>query len=77
MKILTSASKLVFLLLAITACIAFFFGKLESKDFMLLAVSAFTFYFSNKGETPTNTTTTTTATTDTKSVGSDLPFLGK
>jgi putative solute:sodium symporter small subunit len=48
-KILSSASKLVFLLLAVTACVGFFLGKLEAKDFMLLAGMAFTFYFSNKG----------------------------
>lgn len=50
-KIFSSASKIVFILLAITACTAFFIGKLESKDFMVLAGMAFTFYFSNKGET--------------------------
>ena len=49
-NIIKSASKIVFILLAITACIGFFFGKLESQDFMVLAISAFTFYFSNKGE---------------------------
>lgn len=51
-KILTSASKLVFLLLAVTACAGFFLGKLEAKDFMLLATSAFTFYFSHKSTDP-------------------------
>lgn len=50
MKILESASKIVFVLLAITACVAFFIGKLESKDFMVLAAMAFSFYFANKGE---------------------------
>jgi hypothetical protein len=49
MKILQSASKIVFVLLAVTGCAGFFLGKLESKDFMLLAGMAFTFYFSNKG----------------------------
>jgi asparagine N-glycosylation enzyme membrane subunit Stt3 len=48
MDIFKSASKLVFLILAIAACIGFFIGKLEAKDFMLLAVSAFSFYFSIK-----------------------------
>jgi hypothetical protein len=62
-SILTSASKLVFILLALTACVGFFLGKLESKDFMVLAMSAFTFYFSNKG---TGDTT-----------GTAQPFLGK
>jgi hypothetical protein len=50
-EILKSASKLVFLLIAFTACVAFFFGKLESQDFMVLASMAFGFYFSFKGDT--------------------------
>lgn len=49
-KIFSSASKIVFILLAITACAGFFLGKLEAKDFMVLAGMAFAFYFSNKGE---------------------------
>lgn len=49
MEILKSASKIVFILLALTACIGFFWGKLDPKDFMVLAGMAFTFYFSNKG----------------------------
>jgi hypothetical protein len=49
-QILKSASKLAFLALTISACAGFFLGRLEPKDFMLLATSAFTFYFSNKGE---------------------------
>lgn len=48
--ILSSASKIVFILLAVSACAGFFIGKLEAKDFMLLAGMAFAFYFSNKGE---------------------------
>jgi len=47
-KIISSASKIVFIAITITACAGFFLGILESKDFMVLAVSAFTFYFSNK-----------------------------
>lgn len=50
MEILKSASKIVFILLALTACAGFFLGKLESKDFMVLAGMAFTFYFSQKGD---------------------------
>jgi len=45
-SILQSASKIVFILLALSACAGFFIGKLEAKDFMLLAGMAFTFYFS-------------------------------
>lgn len=51
MAILQSASKIVFILVALTACSAFFFGKLDQNNFMLLAGSAFAFYFANKGET--------------------------
>lgn len=50
MEVLKSASKIVFLLLAASACIGFFYGILESKDFMVLAGMAFTFYFSHKGD---------------------------
>jgi hypothetical protein len=45
-----SASKIVFLLLALTACLGFWAGKLEAQDFMTLATAAFVFYFSHKGE---------------------------
>ena len=50
-NILSSASKIVFILLAVTTCITFILGKLESKDFMVLTGMAFSFYFANKGET--------------------------
>jgi glucokinase len=49
MAILKSASKIVFLLLTITACGGFFIGVLSPDNFMILASSAFAFYFSNKG----------------------------
>lgn len=49
MEIFKSASKLVFLILTLTACFAFIMGRLEAKDFMMLASMAFAFYFSNKG----------------------------
>jgi hypothetical protein len=52
-KILSSASKIVFILVAVTACLGFFFNKLESNDFMVLAGMAFGFYFSFKGEAGT------------------------
>ncbi len=31
--------------MAVASCVALFVGKLESKDFMLLASMAFSFYF--------------------------------
>lgn len=51
-----SASKIVFVMLAFTACAAFMYGivkgsvTLETTDFMLLATGAFSFYFANKGD---------------------------
>jgi len=50
MAILKSASKIVFLLIAISACIGFFLGKLDPKDFMVLAMAAFTYYFSKSSK---------------------------
>ncbi len=70
-----STSKVVFLLVAFTACAAFLIEiaqakvALESKDFMMLAVMAFSFYFAIKSPggtddtTPQPGTTTITATT--------------
>jgi len=49
MKILESASKIVFIILAISASAGLFFGVVSEDNFMLLAVAAFSFYFSNKG----------------------------
>lgn len=59
--IFESASKIVFILLAITACIGFMIGRLEATDFMMLASMAFVFYFANKGSAGE----------------SNLPYLGK
>lgn len=51
--ILKSASKIVLIVLAITVCAGFLIGKLDSKDFMILAAMVFTYYFSYKpGEPP-------------------------
>lgn len=50
MKILSSASKIVFVLLALTACGGFLVGKLPVESFMILASGAWAFYFSNKGD---------------------------
>lgn len=49
MNILKSASKIVFILLTVTACVAFLTGKLPVDQFMILAIGASSFYFSNKG----------------------------
>lgn len=52
-RIFSSASKLVFLLVAITACFAFIKGTLPVDQFMLLATAAFLYYFRKDGnDTP-------------------------
>ena len=48
MTIFKSASKVVFVLMAVTASGGFVSGILESKDFMLLAGMAFTYYFNKQ-----------------------------
>ncbi len=56
MKIFNSASKIVFIVIAITLCATFSYEVfvktvvLESKDFLALAGMAFVFYFTNKGD---------------------------
>lgn len=45
-----SASKIVFILLAVTACVGFLTKLLPVDQFMILVSGAFTFYFSNKGD---------------------------
>lgn len=50
MEILKSASKIVFILMAVSVVILTALGKVDPKDFMMLASMAFAFYFSNKGE---------------------------
>jgi len=52
MTILKSASKLVFVLMAIAVIILTFLKIVEAKDFMILAVSAFSYYFTRA--TPNN-----------------------
>lgn len=49
-EITSSASKLAFLVLTATACIGFVIGKLPVDQFMILAMSASSFYFSYKGK---------------------------
>lgn len=49
-KVLSSASKIVFILMALTSCIALMTKVLPVDQFMVLTASAFAFYFSNKGD---------------------------
>ena len=51
MEILKSASKVVFVLMALATIGALFLGKISGDQFLLLAGMAFSFYFSNKGDT--------------------------
>jgi hypothetical protein len=50
MEILKSASKVVFILMAVGSVAALFTGKITGDQYMLLSGMAFAFYFSNKGE---------------------------
>lgn len=50
MRILKSASKIVFLIITITACVGFILKILPVDQFMLLATGAFAYYFSRKDE---------------------------
>ena len=64
-----SASKIVFVSIAFTVCIAFLYSvvmhytTIEVKDFMFLAGMAFAFYFTRDKGDNANTTSTTTSTT--------------
>lgn len=49
-EIYTSASKIVFILMAIAVVVLTFIGIVDDKDFMMLAAMAFSFYFANKGD---------------------------
>lgn len=48
MKILSSASKIVFILMAGGTIAGMFIGIIDPKDFLMLAGMAFSFYFANK-----------------------------
>ena len=45
-----SASKVVFILMALATIAGMLIGKIDAKDFLTLASMAFAFYFANKGE---------------------------
>lgn len=48
MKILSSASKIVFILVTIALIVLTFIGKVDPKDFVAIAMMVFTYYFSHK-----------------------------
>lgn len=49
MEILKSASKIVFMLMAVALVALTVRGVVEAKDFVMLASMTFAFYFTNKG----------------------------
>lgn len=49
-NIISSASKIVFIMMALGVHAALFLGKITGEQYMVLAGMAFTFYFANKGE---------------------------
>lgn len=54
-KIYTSATKLVFLLTAVTTCVGFSFGMISEQAFLSLVTLVFAFYYSKGKETPVET----------------------
>lgn len=50
-ELLTSATKIVFILIAITACIGFFMDKITNEQFIGIVMLVFAFYYAKK--TPT------------------------
>lgn len=47
-QIFSSATKIVFLLTAITVCSAFFLGKISEQAFLQVATAVFSFYYGAK-----------------------------
>ena len=54
MTILNSATRIVFILMAIAVIILTFLGIIDSKDFMILANGVFAYYYTRK-QNETNT----------------------
>lgn len=52
MKILQSASKIVFVIMAVALVVLTYLGIVEAKDFIVLVSMVFTYYFSNKPTPP-------------------------
>ena len=50
LEVLKSASKIVFLLMAVSTVALTFKGIVTGEQFLVLAGMAFAFYFSNKGD---------------------------
>jgi len=52
-NIYTSATKIVFILMAFTICAGFFLGKIDSQSFLTVAMLPIAFYY---GQKPRNDT---------------------
>lgn len=50
MEVLKSASKIVFILMAVALVLLTAIGKVDPKDFVMMASMAFAFYFTRKGD---------------------------
>jgi len=66
-RIFSSATKIVLLLVALTACAGFLMGKIESKDFIVIAMLVLGAYYGSKNTRPdeVNTPTVTPVTNTT------------
>jgi hypothetical protein len=53
MKILNSATKIVFILIALTACIWFFLDKITNEQFIWVVMMVFAFYYAKNNNNPT------------------------
>lgn len=49
-ELLKSPAKIVFIIMAVASCVAFFIGLLGEDNFMILASGSFAFFFSYKGK---------------------------
>lgn len=47
-KILSSASRIVLIMMAVTLCAALFLGKIDADKFMIALGMVFTYYFAKK-----------------------------
>lgn len=47
-KLISSASRVVFIIITLTACAGFFLKILDADNFMILAASAFSYYFGSR-----------------------------
>ena len=65
MNILNSASKIVFIIMAVAVIGLTFVGIVEPKDFIVLASMCFAFYFTKSPTPSVSTTTNDTATVST------------